>query len=90
MIKALLVGAAEKVPRTHDLEVLASVASPLYPPLASRMMDLAPASAWIARPRYPDLMGGLGHNVAGDVADMLSLIKAFRDVVARCVSQEGR
>ncbi|MBF0305119.1 MAG: HEPN domain-containing protein [Alphaproteobacteria bacterium] len=77
IIKGLLVAAAVKVPRLHDLEALAALAVPLYPDLAPIMDDVAPASAWIARTRYPGLTDGIGAEL-GEVAEMLVSVKAFR------------
>jgi len=77
IIKGLLVAAAIKAPRIHDLEALAALAAPAYPDLAPLMEDVAPASAWLARTRYPDLGEGDGA-ARSEVADMLVSIKAFR------------
>lgn len=76
IIKGLLVAAAIKIPRTHDLEVLAALAAPTYPDLAPMMNDVAPASAWIARTRYPGLAEGLGAEKS-EVTEMLAAIKAL-------------
>lgn len=83
IIKGLLVAAAIKVPRTHDLDALAALATPSYPDLAAMMDDIAPASVWLARTRYPDLTEGDG-TARNEVADMLAAIKAFRQAAAAC------
>lgn len=77
IIKGLLVATAIKVPRIHDLEALAALAAPVYPDLVPMLEDIAPASAWIARTRYPGLTEGIGA-AKGEVADILGSIKAFR------------
>jgi len=80
IIKGLLVAAAIKVPKTHDLEALAVLALPIYPSLVPLMDDVVPATAWIARTRYPGLTDGVGADL-GEVRDMLSSIKTFRGSV---------
>ncbi|CAA7611710.1 conserved hypothetical protein [Magnetospirillum sp. LM-5] len=81
IIKGLLVAAALKVPHTHDLDALARLATPSYPDLAAMMEEVAPASVWLARTRYPDLTEGDG-TAKSEVADMLVSIKAFRQTAA--------
>lgn len=81
IIKGLLVAAAIKAPRLHDLEALAALAAPSYPGLAPMMEDIAPASVWLARTRYPDLTGGEG-TARSEVSDMLASLKAFRRAAA--------
>lgn len=83
IIKGLLVAAAIKVPRTHDLDALAALATPSYPKLTAMMDDIAPASVWLARTRYPDLTEGDG-TAKSEVADMLAAIKAFRQAAGAC------
>ncbi|MBF0323466.1 MAG: HEPN domain-containing protein [Alphaproteobacteria bacterium] len=41
IIKGLLLTAALKVPRTHDLDTLATLAAPSYPDLAAMMEEIA-------------------------------------------------
>ncbi len=78
LIKALLVAAAARVPRIHDLEALSSLASPYYPQLALQMREFGPATAWLARSRYPSgLTDGVGVD-GQEVVDILASIKAFR------------
>jgi HEPN domain-containing protein len=82
LLEALLVAAAVKMPRIHDLEVLAASARPFYPQLAQRMADVTPAAAWIARTRYPSgLTEGAGTQ-AHEVADMVAFVKALRQEAA--------
>lgn len=81
IIKALLVAAAVKVPRTHDIELLADRATPFYPALRERMLSFLHLTEWLTASRYPDLGGGLGEEI-GDVADMLAAVRAFRAEVA--------
>lgn len=81
IIKGLLVAAAIKAPRIHDLEALAALAAPSYPDLALMMEDIAPASVWLARTRYPDLTEGDG-TAKSEVTDMLASIRAFRRAAA--------
>lgn len=83
IIKGLLVAAAIKVPRTHDLDALAALAAPFHPNLAGIMDAIAPASVWLARTRYPDLTGGEGA-AKSEVADMLAAIRAFRQAAGAC------
>ncbi|OAN45462.1 hypothetical protein A6A05_16895 [Magnetospirillum moscoviense] len=77
-----LLTAALKVPRTHDLDTLATLAAPSYPDLAAMMEEIAPASVWLARTHYPDLTEGDG-TAKSEVIDMLASIKAFRQAAAR-------
>ncbi|MBI5165996.1 MAG: HEPN domain-containing protein [Magnetospirillum sp.] len=81
ILKGLLVAAAVRAPRSHDIEILSSLAAPLYPGLASRMDQFALVSTWTMASRYPDYGGGLGTE-ANEVADMLKAITAFRTDVA--------
>ncbi|CAA7622398.1 conserved hypothetical protein [Magnetospirillum sp. LM-5] len=81
IIKALLVAAAVAAPRTHDIEMLAGKAAPFYPALEQQMLSFARLTEWLTASRYPDLGGGLGEEI-GDVADMLTAVKAFRQEVA--------
>lgn len=82
LLKALLVAAAVRAPRIHDLEVLAVLAAPIYPQLAQRMSDFAPATAWTARSRYPSGFGGCTGTDAQEVADVLASVMAFRGEAA--------
>lgn len=84
IIKALLVAAAIKVPRSHDIELLAGLAAPAYPALEQRMLSFSHLTEWLTATRYPDLGGGLGEEI-GDVADMLATVKAFCQEVAGLV-----
>ena len=76
-IKALLVAAAIKVPRTHDIEELADKAAPFYPALRERMLSFVHLTEWVTASRYPDLGGGLGEEI-GEVADTLVAVREFR------------
>ena len=87
IIKALLVAAAVKVPRTHDIELLADQAVPLYPALGERMRSFMHLTEWQTASRYPDLGGGLGDEI-GDIADMLAAIREFRREVVALVPDE--
>ncbi len=81
IIKALLVAAAVKLPRSHDIEELAGKAATFYPVLDQRMQSFVRLTEWLTASRYPDLGGGLGEEF-GDVTDMLAAIKVFRQEVA--------
>ena len=81
IIKALLVAATLKVPRSHDIELLAGLAAPAYPALEQRMLSFSHLTEWLTATRYPDLGGGLGEEI-GDVIDMLGTVRAFRAEVA--------
>jgi HEPN domain-containing protein len=81
LIKALLVAASTKVRKIHDLDVLATLAGPHYPHLMAQMTEFAPATAWLGRARYPGLADD-GWIEATEVAEMLTLIKAFRQKAA--------
>jgi hypothetical protein len=74
----LIKAPAIKVPRVHNLEMLSALAAPAYPHLASSMADFGPATVWIARTRYPGLTDD-GGTTAQEVADMLDVIRTFRD-----------
>lgn len=89
IIKALLVGAAARLPRSHDIEELAGKAAPYYPVLKPRMLSFGRLTEWLTASRYPDLGGGLGEEI-GDVAEVLSAIKAFRhEVAALALNSDG-
>jgi HEPN domain-containing protein len=77
IIKGLLVAAAILVPRTHDVERLADLATPSYPPLRPMMDELVQTTAWNAATRYPDLGMELGATIS-DVAEILSQLRKFR------------
>ena len=81
IIKALLVAAAIKVPRSHDIELLAGLAAPSYPALEGMMLSFSHLTEWLTATRYPDLGGGLGEEI-GDVTDILVAVRAFRSEVA--------
>jgi HEPN domain-containing protein len=82
LIKALLVAAEVKVPRTHDIESLADKAAPLYPMLRDRMYSFVHLTEWLTASRYPDLGGGLSDEI-DDVTDMVAAVKEFyREVQA--------
>jgi len=81
ILKALLVAAAVKVPRTPDIESLAEQAAPLYPARRERMLSFAHLTEWLTASRYPDLGGGLGEEIDG-VSDMLAAVRKFRLEVA--------
>ena len=84
IIKALLVAAAIKVPRTHDIELLADLAAPSYPALRERMGSFLHLTEWLTATRYPDLGGGLGEEIS-DVTDILVAVREFRAEVAALV-----
>lgn len=73
----MLVAAAIKVPRTHDIEELADKAAPLYPALRERMLSFVHLTEWVTASRYPDLGGGLGEEI-GEVTDTLVAVREFR------------
>lgn len=84
IIKALLVATAIKVPRSHDIDLLAGLAAPSYPALEQQMRSFSHLTEWLTATRYPDLGGGLGEEI-GDVTDMLTAVRAFRAEVATLV-----
>lgn len=81
IMKGLLVAVAIKVPRTHDLEILAGMVAPLFPALASRIDWFIPVTEWATVTRYPDFEGGLGAGVA-DITETLGNLRALRLAVA--------
>lgn len=80
IIKGLLVATAISVPRTHDVERLADLATPSYPALRPLMDELVQTTAWNAATRYPDLGMDLGATSA-DVAEIMSQLRNFRQAV---------
>jgi len=53
VIKGLLVGSGVSFRKVHDLDELAGLASPLYPPLATDLDQCRRYSAWATDYRYP-------------------------------------
>ena len=53
VMKALLVLAGERLPRTHDLDDLASRVTPLYPQWASSFENMRDLTSWSVAYRYP-------------------------------------
>ena len=61
---------------------MAGLAAPAYPALERRMLSFSHLTEWLTATRYPDLGGGLGEEI-GDVTDMLTAVRAFRQEAAR-------
>lgn len=60
---------------------MAGLAAPSFPALEQRMLSFSHLTEWLTATRYPDLGGGLGEEI-GDVTDMLTVVRAFRQEVA--------
>ena len=64
LMKGLLLTCAAAVPRTHDLEHLASLLAPRYPALGAQLSLLAKLSPWGTITRYPTPERGIGPSAA--------------------------
>ncbi|CAA7614609.1 hypothetical protein MCP1_140070 [Candidatus Terasakiella magnetica] len=80
ILKGLLISAAAKAPRSHDLEALAKQSAALYPDLAEQVGWFSPVTEWAIVTRYPDLGGGLGADGA-DVEEALQRLRALRQAI---------
>ena len=81
LLKALLVAAALPVPKTHDLERLAALASPLFPTLGSAIAAVAGFTPWGTATRYPELEADMGI-MPEDIREALCAIDALRAAIA--------
>jgi HEPN domain-containing protein len=77
LFKGLLVAAAAVVPRTHDLERLASLLAGRYPELTVDIENLAILSPWSVVTRYPQLESDAGITV-DDVGQAIRDLGAFQ------------
>lgn len=78
LLKGLLVAAALTIPKTHDLERLASLVMPAYPQLAGLVDRLTSLTPWGTATRYPDLDTELGLT-AEDISEAPTSIDALYD-----------
>lgn len=81
LMKGLLVAAAIPVPKTHDLDRLASLAAGAHPGLVPLMEVLVPLTTWGSATRYPDMDADLGVT-SSDVGEALGAIGRLRDAIA--------
>ena len=84
-IKALLIVAAERPPRTHNLAELGRIAGPYFPKAQAILARFAPLKGWASDFRYPDPDAGADmppHSYAirgalADIAERATLLRAL-------------
>ena len=72
LLRALL-AAAGPIPKSHDLQRLAALTTPLYPALSAAIVAVSDFSPWGTATRYPDLETDLGIT-AEDIRDALGAL----------------
>ncbi len=86
LFKGLLVASAIDVPRTHDLEHLATLLADHYNEFADDIQGLAIISPWSVVTRYPQLESDVGLT-QDDVLQAIRSLTELRDKVMVLVSQ---
>jgi HEPN domain-containing protein len=80
LLKGLLVVGRVVPPKTHDLDILATLVRPTFPKLDEALSKLLALTSWYISARYPDIAGQQGPT-AREVRSAIRDVERFRTAI---------